>query len=463
MDVTSALLRFASGRPHVLLLETPGGTAARLAGESELRRRGWPVAASPAEADIVVLIGPFDAQLVPMVGRVWRQLPKPRVFLHADSAAAVSSLLDEGRSRLAAGGESWEEFAGEEHEDDAFHAGQHGGEQDGDSGREPEDTGDGDPEGGRGCAGEQDGGHENGDEGGHDHGDESDHEHGGESGHDHVGGHDHHHHGAGMQMPGGLGMADRGPDRDGLRLDQLHVPLGPLLAAWPPGLVVHTTLQGDVLQQVRVDVLGEHGAGQDFWEEPRRWAAAGREVTRGAAARRRGAAYLDGLARLLRVAGWSDPAVGTARLRDELLAGARGEQVTPRLRRVARQLRRARTLRWLTDGIGVLPPDRAEAAGFGGVVLRASRSGGDVTARWLAWLAEVERIAAQVDDTTALPAEEVVPQGDSGARGRSVPALAVLPELLQGVELAAARLIVASLDPAVTALDGRVSPGGADG
>ncbi|MCQ0019794.1 hypothetical protein [Actinomadura madurae] len=40
------------------------------------------------------------------------------------------------------------------------------------------------------------------------------------------------------------GMADRADDRDGLRLDVLHVPLGPVLPFWPAGLRVDLVLQG---------------------------------------------------------------------------------------------------------------------------------------------------------------------------------------------------------------------------
>ncbi len=433
MDVTSALLRFASGRPHALLLETPGGTAARLAVEVELRRRGWPAAASPAQADIVVLVGPSGTQLMPMVGRVWWQVPKPRVFVHADSAAAVSQLLDEGRRRLAAGGETGEVFAGEKQEGGESHEEHHGGSDYGDDTHEGTGTGEDVHGSAHGGEGEQGGGD-------------------GHGGHDH-GGHAHHH-GGGAEMPGGVGMAERGPDRDGLQLDQLHVPLGPLLPDWSPGLVVHTTLQGDVVQRARVDVVPENGAGEDFWNEPSRRAAAGQAVTRGERARRHVGAYLDCLARLLRVAGWPDPATGAGRLRDEVLAGARAEQVTPGWRRLTRHLHRARTLRWLTDGLGVLPPDRAEAAGFAGAVLRASRDSGDVTARWQAWLDEIERVLPHIDHAAALPAGNEGPREEDW---RSEPARAVLPELLEGAELAAVRLIVASLDPAVTTVDGRAA------
>lgn len=444
MELTRAVLRFAAGRPHVLLLEVPGGTATRLAAEVELRRRGWPAAASPAEADMVVLAGAVGARLTPMMGLLWRQVPKPRVFAHLDEAAIVPQVLDEARRRLATGGETWEAFAGEEQDGDQSHEGHHGGEHGGDS-----DHGDGDHEDTSTGGGDHGSDHEGGDEqsGGDDHGDG----HGGR--HNHGGGHGHDH--GGMEMPGGLSMAGRGPDRDGLQLDQLHVPLGPLLPDWPAGLVVSTTLQGDVVQQVEVDVLREESVHEGFWDEPWRRAGSGQEVARGEGARRRVAGYLDSLARFLRVAGWPDSAVSAARSRDELLAGARAEQVTPRLQRLIRKLRRARTLRWLTDGLGVLSSVRAESAGFEGGVLRASRGDGDVTARWQTWLTEIERLLPQVDDTTALLTESVLLHDKSGADPRSLPALAVLPDLLEGAELAGVRLIVASLDPDVTALGGR--------
>lgn len=400
MELTRALLRFAAGRPHVLLVEVPGGTAARLMVEAELRRRGWPVAASPADADVLVLAGELGARLTPMVARLWRQVPRPRAFVRVDSAAVVPGVLDDACRRLAAGGETWEVLAGEQQHDGESDVGHH------DEVRESgSDQGSGDQQ-------EQ-----------------------------HA-----HDHGGGMEMPGGLAMAERGADRDGLVLDQLHVPLGPLLPDWPAGLVVSTTLQGDVVQEGRVDFVGEDSGHADFWSEPwrRAEAEAGERVTRGEGARRFVAAHLDGLARLLVLAGWDAAAVRARVLRDEVLAGARSEQVAPRLLRFARRLRRARTLRWLTDGLGVVSPDRAEAAGFDGTVLRASRRGGDVTARWQAWLTEIERILPDIDDTAALPMD-VVPLDSAGTDPRSAPTSAVLPELLEGAELASVRLIVASL------------------
>ncbi|MGH3993569.1 MAG: hypothetical protein ACRDSN_14050, partial [Pseudonocardiaceae bacterium] len=229
-----------------------------------------------------------------------------------------------------------------------------------------------------------------------------------------------------MEMPGGLPMADRGEDRDGLMLDQLHVPLGPLLPEWPAGLVVHTTLQGDVVQAARVEVLRADGPLDDFWGEPWCRAAAGAPVTMGDAARWRVAAHLDSLARLLAVVGWPDAVARTRWLRDDVLGGTPTEQVIPRARKLARQLRGSRTLRWLTDGVGVLPA-------------------GDASARWLTWLADIEQALPDLAKTGSIAGvREPVRNCDA--------LLAALPGLLAGAELATARLIVASLDPDVAGL-----------
>ena len=346
MDLTSRLLRLGAGRPHVLLVEAPGGTEPRLAVEREARTRGWPAAGSPADADLVVVAGRVTDDLAAPADCLWRQAPRPRVRLTAPEAPGTGRLLDEAAARLAAGGDY----------------GDHACQDD-----------------------------------------------------------------MGMDMPGGVPMADRGEDRDGLLLDQLHVPLGPLLPDWPAGLVMHTILQGDVIQDARVEVVG--GAATSFWDEPWRRVASGEPVTTGAASRLRIAGHLDSLARLLTVAGWADAATRARQLRDELLAGAPAAELNPRLRRLARRLRRSRTLRWLTDDLGVVPPDAS--------TLRAR---GDVTARWSGWLAAAEQLLPDIERSDHLPV---------GDAPRDPPAelLGLLPGLLAGVELATARLVVASLDP----------------
>ena len=262
MGVTSWMLRHTAPRP--LVLTAPGGTEQRLAVERHARERGWRLARSPAEANVLVVAG---GGLEPYATRVWQAIPAPRVRVEvaadvpAALTAAVAMLRDAGEQRKQA--ESL--LTTQEHEGAHEHAAMaHGG---------------------------------------------------------------HDHHMAGMEMPGGVPMADRAPDRDGLMLDQLHVPLGPALPLWPPGLIVHTRLQGDVIQDASAELTGT----DDFWP-------------RHPVARR-----LDAAACLLALTGWADAAATARLLRDAALAGDLAE--APR-RRWATRVRRSRTLRWLLTGVG---------------------------------------------------------------------------------------------------------------
>lgn len=409
MGVTTALRRFAAGVPHVLVAEAPGSTAARLVVEQVLRRRGWVRASGPADADVLVVVGAAGPRWTSFVDQLWEQVPHPRARVHVNSATEVGAALEHAAQLLAGRGEVSPVGAGrsaQDGRDDAGHA-EHGPR-----GEQPEGL-------------EQ-------------------------------------HGGGGMDMPGGLAMADRGPDRDGLMLDQLHVPLGPVLADWPAGLVLRTTLQGDVVQDARVEVVREDADSVGFWNEPWCRGLAGESVTAGEAARRRAAAHLDSLARLLAVAGWADAALRARRARDAALVGAPTEMTARQVRRLARRLRRSRTLRWLTGGLGVLPAATAEAAGVAGPALTACRAGADVRARWQAWLDEIARSAPLFDDTAPLTAVGSGPRGRLGAGGGSAALLEVLPELVEGTELAGARLIVTSLDPDIAELD-PAGMGSADG
>jgi hypothetical protein len=208
-----------------------------------------------------------------------------------------------------------------------------------------------------------------------------------------------------MEMPGGLPMADLGADRDGLNLDRLHVPLGPVLPDWPAGLVVRVVLQGDVIQEAAAEVL-DAGLGRSFWEPT--------DTT---------ARELDALARFLAVAGWADAAEQARVLRDELLAGAPTEQVGRAAAVVVRRVRRSRTLRWLIRGIPAGATDvtglleqrlAAIEAGVSGDALPAPRSTVDALAGLLvgAELAAARLIVAAADpDTEQVPVREGVRHG----------------------------------------------------
>ncbi|MEV6791905.1 hypothetical protein AB0M87_07910 [Streptomyces sp. NPDC051320] len=416
MDVTGLALRAAAARPCVLLATLPGGTAARLQAERLSRLRDWPLAATPAQADLLLVVGPDSPHLHAAVNRLWQALPAPRARVHAPDADFIEAALEAGQTQLGSPAVQREhvEASAETFRNDDDGAPDH---QESSGGAHHEDEDEGAAHGHAGAHGE----HADGNGG-----------HGGRQ----------------MEMPGGLPMAEQGEDRDGLMLDRLHVPLGPFLNDWPVGLTIHLVLQGDVIQQADLEVPRPPTAGAPapFWVQPWMRAAAGEPVSVGEGARRRAAARLDGLARLLSVAGWPAEAVAARRLRDDLLAGAPASEVVPRLDRFARRVGRSRTLAWLTRGIGHVSTREAREAGVSGP---AAHAGGDVTDRYRRWLADIRRDVGRMDELPLLqPAVEESPRGYWKADDPPSAALIrLLPKLLTGAEMAAARLIVAGLDP----------------
>ena len=128
------------------------------------------------------------------------------------------------------------------------------------------------------------------------------------------------------------------------------------------------------------------------------------------------------------------------------------------MRRLAARVARSRVLAWSTRGAGTLRADVAAADGATGPEWRA---GGDVTTRYRRWCRELADLTAAFDDGSPLdPAVLEPPRGRlDGAQAPSASLLAVLPRLLEGAEFAAARLIVASLDPDLDELPARVGAG----
>ncbi|PAZ09625.1 hypothetical protein CLM62_44855 [Streptomyces sp. SA15] len=401
MDLRGILRRTAMQRPAVLAIALPGATEVRMAVEAGVRRQGWPMAGAPAAADLLVVCGfpePGDAE---WLDGIERSMPEPALRILVQETEQVAHALDIARRDLA---------------DRAVSPGE------ADAGDQQEVV--------------------RGETGGH----RIDHE--AHSGHmDHMG-HDMH----AMGEVAGLPMAERGDDRDELRLDQLHVPIGPGLTDWPAGLILRLTLQGDVVQGVDVDHLPvPSGPRLPFWDEPWLWAAQGEEITRGSAARRRCASHLDSAGRLLAVVGWDDAAARCRRLRDELLSGASREKISADLRGALRRVERSRTLRWSIAGLGELSSSRARAAGVTGPALAAD---GDAYDRLRMWLGEIGRGVEGLDDERPLTPDELTgPRGRlDGAPPPSRALLDILPELLTGAEFACARIIVASLDPDIEEL-----------
>lgn len=67
--------------------------------------------------------------------------------------------------------------------------------------------------------------------------------------------------------PYGRPMAMTGGDRDGLALDQLRLRLGPFLAPLPPGVVFDVTLQGEVIQELSVELPSSSATPPPRFEE----------------------------------------------------------------------------------------------------------------------------------------------------------------------------------------------------
>src|SRR5699024_6387927 len=161
------------------------------------------------------------------------------------------------------------------------------------------------------------------------------------SGHGSHGGMDHSGHGGhgGMDMaPEGISLAQGGQDRDGLEMDVLHLPLGPVLPFWPAGLVLDCSLQGDVVVDAAASVVdgSDHGS-RAHDSQPGLMLAV----------------RCDDVMALLALAGADDLAARARQVRDALL---RGDQVAARdgVERLYRTVRRSWLLRWSLRGVLVV-------------------------------------------------------------------------------------------------------------
>jgi hypothetical protein len=338
----------AVDRAHALVVEVPGWWATRARVERDLARRGWRLALSPADADLLIVCGEPGGQLAETIDRVWDQLPGPRARVAVTGTEAVTAALDEAAMRLA--------------DDDHQRA---------DARARPNPID------------QQEKNH-----GDMDHGD--------------------------MEMaPAGISLAGGDQDRDGLEMDVLHVPLGPVLPHWPAGLVLRCVLHGDVVAKAEVDVLAGSGT-------PRAPAVATLPALGAAAA-------CDGAARLLAVAGWDDAATTARRARDRVLDGSVDrDRIVEQLERLRSRVARSWSLRWLLRGLGPLDDSALRSRGL------PADMRGDVHDRLIGMLARA--LAELRGEAAGLDTD---PQAVLGA----------LPEVVAGLELGAVRLVVASLNP----------------
>ncbi|HSE07842.1 MAG TPA: hypothetical protein VLB29_04180 [Nocardioidaceae bacterium] len=382
MGLIDTIGRLATRHTHVLVVEVPGWWRLRAAVERAVLARGWSLAVSPADADVLVVCGEPGPGMREVVDLVWHEMPGPRVRLDLQEYVDVARRLEEARLALLDDDRHRHDSRDrptsadlladeEEHPDHEHEHMDHGG------------------------------GHEGMDHGeGHEHMD-----HGGGHEHmDHGGGHEHMHHGDMDMSPGGIPLAEGGEDRDGLEMDVLNVRLGPVLPHWPAGLVLRCSLQGDVIVDARAELV----------DGPPETTPEASHV----AARR-----CDNVAALLALAGWEDASAEARGMRDALLdehrPGAHSQAATSaRLDRLQRRLRRSRVLRWSLRGVRRLSEDDVRRHGL------PTHSAGDTYDRLLAM---VDRVRSE---------ETSVPGLDAG----------LLPSLVTGLDVATARLVVASLD-----------------
>jgi len=360
VGLIDVLTRAAGSRAHVLVAEVPGAFRERVALERALDRMGWCMAESVADADVLAVVGEPGEAFAAVVEHVWAQMSEPRFRFHLRAGTEAEVLLGETREQLRRGARGTtgpDVRRGFTPSAEAM-AQEHGG-----------DGGHGDHDGGGG-----DGGH----------GDHHGHDGSGDGGHDHS-----------AMMPDGIPLAEGAEDRDGLEMDELHLPLGPVLAHWPAGVLLQVTLHGDVVVDAAVEQLAASGTG-----------------LRPDDAIVRAARLLDAAGSVLALAGLPAESARARRLRDRCLDGELdgGREVAGLGDRVGRR----RVLRWV----------------LGGLAVEGSHSGSEQLHDRLTGL--FERARAELDGE----APQHVTQGAQA-----------LPTLVRGMELAAVRLWLAALMP----------------
>jgi hypothetical protein len=223
--------------------------------------------------------------------------------------------------------------------------------------------------------------------------------------------------GMGMDMaPEGIPLAQGGDDRDGLEMDIPHLRFGPVLRHWPAGLVLRCSLQGDVIARAEAEVVD---AGHNSDERVT-------HAKRMDSSRLRSAWLCDNITAVVALAGWQDVAGRTRRVRDSLLTEQGAGSAVAALGSLTQRIRRSRLLCWALRDIGVLTIEEA----------RHLRLPSDQTGdAWDRLLVMLERAYGELSTGTPVVA-------DTGA---PVDAVAAVPRLVEGLELATARLAVASL------------------
>lgn len=225
------------------------------------------------------------------------------------------------------------------------------------------------------------------------------------------------HHGmdhGGMEMaPAGIALAEGGEDRDGLEMDVLHLRLGPVLPHWPAGLVLRCSLQGDVLAEAEAWIVdNDHESGYKAPPEHTELVAAARQC--------------DHVVDLLELSGWWRASVIARRARDLLLGDSDVDRARELLDGLHKMLGKSRLLRWSLRDLAPLTAeslDRHE--------LPAALAGDTY-----------DRLLTRVGQARTLLRE---PLSSSLFELDSTKISDALPAVVRGLDVATARLVVASL------------------
>ena len=100
VDVTGILTRAAVSRVHVLLVDVPGELRLRWAAEEEITQRGWVLAGSVADADVLLVCGEPGTGLSAVVDDVWTRFSRPRVRAQVLQPHEVAAVLEEAARGL---------------------------------------------------------------------------------------------------------------------------------------------------------------------------------------------------------------------------------------------------------------------------------------------------------------------------------------------------------------------------
>ncbi|MEO8226478.1 MAG: hypothetical protein ABI637_03555 [Gemmatimonadota bacterium] len=278
-------------------------------------------------------------------------------------------------------------------------------------------------------------------------------------------------------VPYGRPLAETAADRDGLKLDQLAITVGPFFPPFPTGLALELRLQGDLVQhatvhpnpfQVRsLPSSDESGDEAERERDDPFGTALDRPVAIARLEMARARHHLLHLARTLRLHGLD--ALGRRAM--SLRAGLRPGAVAP-LCDLRQLLERTRGLAIGTTGAGHLAEATVRNRGLGPIA-RASglaedervedpaytalgfvpvtHDGGDACARWRQRLAEAiqsVQLAARAGEARSGGAGRVeAPRGPlTRESSATASALVLLPSLLEGMEWGDAVATVVSLD-----------------